>query len=327
MNTPGAISVVDPVGKAFDWTLQVLFRPLDPGKWFTIGFCAWLAFLGEGGGGGGGFHFPGGGGQGGHGVGGDFRAQWEEFHRYLISNLYWIIPVVLAVIFISIALMVIFTWLSSRGKFMFLHCVAQNKAQARWPWSQYRPLGDSLFRFRLVLALICLAAILPFVCLSAFAVFRMVMHSKADLGLVMLVIGSLLLVFVFAVACWLVKRIVEDFLVPIMYQRGILWREGWHETMALISGNLGIFVLYFLFRIVLGIATGVMVLTVILITCCIAGCLMLIPYIGTVIMLPVLVFYRAYSALFLAQFGPQFDVFANPRLDGTLPSARNPCGE
>ena len=288
---------------------------MDPGKWFTIGFCAWLAFLGESGGGG--VHFPwGGGGQGGHGVGGDFRAQWEEFHRYLIANLYWMIPVAAALIVLSIALMVLFTWLSSRGKFMFLHCVAQNQAEVTWPWNHYGPLGGSLFRFRLVLALLCLTAILPLICLAVFAVFRMVMHSKPDFGLILLTVGSLLLVFVFAVVCWLVKRIVEDFLVPIMYQRGILWREGWSETMALIPRNLGVFVLYFLFRIVLGIATGVMVLMVILITCCIAGCLMLIPYIGTVIMLPVLVFYRAYSALFLAQFGPEFDVFAAPQLDG-----------
>jgi hypothetical protein len=28
---------------------RVLFQPFDLGKWFIIGFCAWLAFLGDGG--------------------------------------------------------------------------------------------------------------------------------------------------------------------------------------------------------------------------------------------------------------------------------------
>jgi len=52
-----------------------------------------------------------------------------------------------------------------------------------------------------------------------------------------------------------------------------------------------------------------MVLIVVLMTCCIAGCFMAIPYLGTVLLLPVLIFYRAYSLHFLAQFGPEYDVF------------------
>lgn len=316
MSAPGSISVVEPVGKALDWTIRVLFRPVDLGKWFTIGFCAWLAFLGESGGG---FNFPSGGGHGGGrgGGAGDFRSELERAQGFLVANLYWIIPVVVVLILLSLALMVLFTWLSSRGKFMFLHCVTQDKAEVIWPWNQYRSIGDSLFRFRLVVALISLVAILPLVCLAAFVGFRMFIHSKADVGLIVLLVGIVLLVFLLAMSCWVVKRSVEDFLVPIMYQRGILWREGCREVLALIVGIPGTFILYFLFRIVLGLATGMIVLVLILCTCCIAGCLMLIPYIGTVLLLPILVFYRAYSAFFLAQFGPHFDVFATPLSGGT----------
>ena len=298
MNAPSSISIIEPVGKAFDWTLQVLFRPLDPGKWFTIGFCAWLAFLGESGGG---FNFPGGGGRG--GGGGDFRSEMERAQDFLVGNLYWIIPVVVVVILVSLALMVLFIWLSSRGKFMFLHCVAQNKAEVSWPWNHYSPLGDSLFRFRLVLALLSVGAILPLVGLAAFLLFKLLMHSKPDFGLIVLLVGIFLCVLLLALTFWLVKRVIEDFLVPVIYQNGILWREGWREVAALVSASPGIFILYFLFQIVLALATGIIVLAVILFTCCIAGCLMLIPYIGTVLLLPMLVFYRAYSAFFLAQFG------------------------
>lgn len=312
MNAPGSISVVEPLGKAFDWMLQVLFRPWDPGKWFTIGFCAWLAFFGESGGGS--FNFPGGGGHGGHGGrGGDFRTELERAQEFVVANLYWIIPVVVVVVLLSIVFMVLFTWLSSRGKFMFLHCVVQNKGEVSAPWKHYGPFGDSLFRFRVVLGLLSLAAILPLLGLAAFALFRLFMHSKPDVGLILLLVVSLLLFFLLAIVFWLVKKIIEDFLVPIMYARGILWREGWRETASLISANLGTFVLYFLFQIVLGLATGIIVLAVILCTCCIAGCLMLIPYIGTVLLLPVLVFYRAYSTFFLAQFGPEYDLFAARR--------------
>ena len=58
---------------------------------------------------------------------------------------------------------------------------------------------------------------------------------------------------------------------------------------------------------------ALLVLTLVVVTCCIAGCLMMIPYIGTVLLLPILVFSRAYSLHFLAQFGPRFDAFAVQR--------------
>ena len=37
---------------------------------------------------------------------------------------------------------------------------------------------------------------------------------------------------------------------------------------------------------------------------------MVIPYVGTVLLLPLGVFNRAYSLHYLAQYGPEFDVFA-----------------
>ena len=37
------------MSQAIDRRKRLLFRPFDLGKWFTIGFCAWLAQLGEAG--------------------------------------------------------------------------------------------------------------------------------------------------------------------------------------------------------------------------------------------------------------------------------------
>ena len=50
---PPMVSVIDPIGPAFEEVKTILFKPFDLGKWFVIGFCAWLAFLGSGGPGGG----------------------------------------------------------------------------------------------------------------------------------------------------------------------------------------------------------------------------------------------------------------------------------
>ena len=42
------MSVTLPVGQAMDRVKKVLFQPFDLARWFAIGFCAWLAYLGEG---------------------------------------------------------------------------------------------------------------------------------------------------------------------------------------------------------------------------------------------------------------------------------------
>ena len=55
MTTPSReISVVEPISPALEHVKRMLFQPFDLGKWFVIGFCAWLAYLGEAGGGSGG---------------------------------------------------------------------------------------------------------------------------------------------------------------------------------------------------------------------------------------------------------------------------------
>jgi len=48
-------------------------------------------------------------------------------------------------------------------------------------------------------------------------------------------------------------------------------------------------------HITLALAIGVLVLTAVLMTCCIFGCLAAIPYLGTVLLLAIFVFRRSYS--------------------------------
>jgi hypothetical protein len=76
----------------------------------------------------------------------------------------------------------------------------------------------------------------------------------------------------------------------------------------LLSSHAGRFILYFLFSIVLAMAIGLMVVLVMIVTCCFC-CWMLLPYAGTVLLLPVLMFKRCYSLYFLAQLGREYDVF------------------
>lgn len=305
------ISVTAPLTQAIDRVKRVLFQPFDLGKWFVIGFCAWLAQLGESGGGGGGGNFnPGAGNHNGNGL----AQQFDHAKEYAMSNLYWIIPVAVAVLLLCVAFGLLFTWLNSRGKFMFLHCVALNKAEVALPWNKFAREANSLFWFRVVLGLIALVLILPVVGLGVFVGIATFGHGDitpggvAGFAGVVLVFAAVMLVFL------LIRKFTMDFVVPIMFVRGGTCREGWAALRQLMAGNPGNMLIYLLFQILIHLVAGMLVLAVTVVTCC-CCCLLLVPYISTVILLPVFVFHRAYSAYYIAQFGPEFDVF---REEGSL---------
>lgn len=299
------ISVTAPLTQAIDRVKLVLFQPFDLGKWFIIGFCAWLAQLGEGGGGG---NFnPG----GGNHHGGNLNHEFEQAKDFVMSNLYWIIPVAVGVVLLCVVLGLLFTWLNSRGKFMFLHCVALNKAEVAVPWTKFSRQANSLFWFRIVLGLIAMVIILPLIAVGV--VIGIATFARGDVRVagVAGLAGVVLLFFAVALVFFLIRKFTMDFVVPIMFVRGCTCREGWGILRRLMSANVGNILLYLLFQIVIAMVTGMLVLAVMIVTCC-CCCLLLLPYVSTVILLPVFVFHRAYSAHYLAQFGRGFDVFVLP---------------
>jgi hypothetical protein len=311
---PNRVSVIDPVTPAIDRVKLILFKPFDLRKWFVIGFCAWLAYLGGGGGGGG----------GGRGGGPPYNVphkqnqateqikQGVETAKYYVSNnLYWIIPVTVAVVVLVILIGLLIAWLNSRGRFMFLHCVATNKAEVSIPWHKFRKQGNSLFLFRIVLGIISLVVVV--VPVIGIIVLGIMMVSGSAPGIVsipgIIILG--LIIFILSILLFLVKKFTFDFVVPIMFLRMASCTACWREFMIILSANKLRFALYLLFQIVIVFVIGAIKMIGFCIGCCLccASCLLLIPYIGTVILLPVLVFERAYSLCYLQQFGPEFDVF------------------
>lgn len=297
------ISVIEPVGGAIGKLNVILFKPFDIGKWFTIGFCAWLAYLGKGG-----FGF-----RGPCGFNRPGSQAYESFHQakdFIVHNLAWVIFIGLFGLIIMITLWLVLAWLRSRGDFMFLHCVAQNKAEVKTPWSKFKEHANSLFLFRIVLHLIGFVAIgLPCIIAGIF-IFLAISGTGSKMALLPISILFFLFVFVLSIAFLLAHKFTTDFVVPIMFLRTASCTAAWREFLSMLSVNKGRFTLYILFQIVIGMAISVIILLAMIVTCCCAACFLVIPYIGTVLMLPLFVFKRAYSVCYLGQFGPSFDVFA-----------------
>jgi hypothetical protein len=311
MPTPQSsqVSVIDPLTPAFDRVKAMLFQPFDLSRWIVIGFAAWLAQLGRHTNGGVGFHSGG-------DAGAHVAAAVRNARDYFVDNLHWMIPAIIVVGFLMLAIFLVLTWLSSRGQFMLLHCVATNRAEAAFPWTRFAQHGNSLFLFRAVLGILSFLLVLPFIFIALWNILQLqpgdprVVIVMVRLGLCVAAIAGVILVYVLA------RKLTLDFVVPIMALQTASCTEGWRKFLSLLFENKVSFLLYILFSIVIALATGAIVVALVILTCCLAGCLLAIPFVGTVLLLPVHIFVRSYSLYYLAQHGPEWDVFAQP---GGLP--------
>jgi len=309
------VSVVEPLTPAIERVKTVLFRPFDIRKWFVIGFCAWLAELGK--------HEGGSGSGGGDGDGKGFQWSGEDIlenmvqavnealatvREFVEANLSWIIPVAILVLVILVGVWLLVTWLSSRGRFMFLHCVAENKGEVVIPWNKFSRHGDSLFAFRVVVGFI-LFVIFVAGLVAGYSSLMRAANRGDEIGVVLTLAAIVLGIFVLSIPLLITKKFTTDFVVPIMFIQTVGCRKAWEQFLPVLLQNKVRFFLYLLFQLVIGFTIIVLLAAVALATCCCACCFFAIPYIGTVALLPILVFERSYSLYYLRQYGPAFDVF------------------
>ena len=327
------ISVTDPLVWAFRRTRWILFEPFDLGKWFVLGFCAWLAYLGQGFGPG--FSGGGNGGGGGHGGGSGF----QDFHHdvvdpvmaWVMAHLPLLILGAVAVLLVGVAVGALLTWLRSRGKFMFLDGVAQNQARVVEPWHRFRAQGNSLFWFKFLLGLITLAAMLLAVGGGAVLAWPDVLAWELGWRAITALVLNSCLFLVMAPVMTVIQWLTEDFVIPAMYIRGVgvieAWRIVWREILAV---HLGPVVLFALMRIVvfmgMAVVVGTFMLAAMCMTCCLACCVFWAPFVGTIPFLPVRVFVRSFTLYFIQQFGESWQAIAAEPSSGPPMPEVEPAG-
>src|SRR5262249_21574074 len=199
----------EPVGRAFQSIGHICFRPFDIGKWFIMGFSAFLAGFVEGG-----FSFPGlnfAGQGGGPGGGGDV----QDVLDWLRGNLTLVLLIALTVLALIIALSALFTWLGSRGQFMFIDNLVRNRGAVVAPWHEFRAEGNSAFWFRFLFNLAVLVALAVVISGAILLAWEDIQAEHfgggAATALVVGIGGALLLALVAAV----VGLFLTDFVVPI----------------------------------------------------------------------------------------------------------------
>ncbi len=301
------VSFLEPLVRAWSRARAMLFGGLDVGGWFVLGFSAWVAGLADGR-------------YGTSGLKMNYKQGEFPFHGFpgvahLITQLQAGAPWIFLAVFGSLVLLavgILLLWLSSRAKFVFLDNVIHRRAAMVDPWNRYGRLGDSLFLWRLVFSaivfLVVLGLVIPVILATGIG---------SHFGWSDLLTGGMLLLLVFAILLIVlpvayVQLLLDDFVVPIMYTRNVSTTAAWGIFLPLFRRELIHFILYGVLVLALWIAVAMGITFLGLATCCVGFLILAIPYINSVILLPVSVTYRAYSVEFLGQFGTEFAAIAAP---------------
>jgi hypothetical protein len=285
------IEIFKPFTEAFELMKKMLFQPFDFKKWIVIGFAAWLANLG-GSGGGGNFNYP------------DKRHEEAQKLNEAISQIpqpILITGICILVCFV-VLLIVLVAWLRARGRFVFVDCIVRNRAAVVEPWKAFRAEGNSFFLFSLVVVFMLIG--LAIVGTFGLALPLIIRGSGSRPGPGLLISFCVFLILLIGLA--IVLAVIAQLMVPIMYRQRCLARHAFRQAIHLVATHPGPILLYVLFLLVLAVAAVVISCVVACATCCIAA----IPYVGTVILLPIPVTLGAFSLLFLRQFGSDYDVWA-----------------
>ena len=285
------IEIFKPFGEAFELMKKILFQPFDLKKWLVVGFTAWLASLGAGAGGN--FNYP---------------SKHDEMHKVneAISQIPHpiLVGAIVLLVVLVLVLVVLCAWLRARGGFMFVDCIVKNRGAVAEPWREFRRQGNSYFLFSLLVGF----GLLLFVGLLSLPLVLAAIKDDNFLRthnvyLISAIAGWILVTILFILA-W---ALVTSFMVPIMYRQRCRAAEGFATAARLIAAYPGEILLYCLFWIVLALGSAMVGCIAACATCCIAA----IPYVGTVILLPLFVLLRSFSLLFIRQFGPDYDVWAS----------------
>jgi len=279
--------------------VAILFRPFQLGKWLTIAFSAWLATLLDRSNLGEVVNFGEDRDSVAHGMG--------DAALSLRESLVWLL-VAGAIFAALLVLFVVLLWVSSRAKFIFLDNVIHDRGRIKEPWTRFTRPGDSLFLW--LLGFSALVLILMIVAVGLL-ILLVGIDAATNLGGALPLGGVIYLVllgFALVIPLLYLYLFLDDFVVPVMIRANLSTSAAWRRLLALVKAYPLEFLFYGLCIFAFYVLVAMAVAAITLLTCCVGGILLTIPYVGTVFLLPVLVLHRIYSLEFLAQFGPEYEL-------------------
>jgi hypothetical protein len=335
------ISVIDAISPAFQHTKQQLLQPFRMAQWAKLALVGLLAGeLSSGGCNGGNFHMPSRSGSG------------QQFVDSGLPNFdpMMLVPLIGLLIVIGTVLWILFLYLSSVMRFVLFDSVIAKRCEIRLYWARRHGAGLRYFVWQLLFLIAMAAGLTILVGIPAALALAAGWLKDPRQHAIPLILGGILLFFVvmsYIVLFLVVHVLTKDFVVPAMALENIGAIKGWRRLWPMLKSEKGSYAGYLGMKIVMALGTAVVVgiisVIVILILlipvggvgvgavlagktagltwnlytitlAVVVGCIVLaiLLYVVSLISVPAIVFFPAYSIYFFASRYPALDAFMHP---------------
>jgi hypothetical protein len=247
------ISAVDAISPAIEHTKQQLFRPFRFGQWTRLAFVGLLA--GELGSGGCNFHVP---------QNFPRTNPQQHFMPSGFPNVDpAILGAVIAVLVISgLVLGIFLLYVSSVMRFVLFDTVIAKECHIRQAWVRRQEPGIKYFWWKLLYMLAMILATVVLVGIPLAFAFALGWLRDPSHHILPLVLGGIVLFFIFLlfiVAATVVYVLTKDFVIPQMAFENIGAIEGWRRLWAMIDAEKGSYAGYIGMKIVMAIGAAIVI--------------------------------------------------------------------
>lgn len=242
------ISAVDTINLAVEHTKLQLFKPFRFGQWTKLAVVGLLA--GELGSGGSSFNFP-------HNPG--THSHVPGLAGINFALLAGLISVIIIAAFV---LGIIFMYISSVMRFILFDSIIAKECRIRLGWMRRQGAGWRYFLWKLFYAFIVILGFLVLFGVPAAFAFAAGWLTEPREHVVPLVLGGVVLFFlllIYLAAVLLIFVMTKDFVVPQMALEDIGAFEAWRRLWPMITAEKGAYAGYIGMKIVMAIAAGIMV--------------------------------------------------------------------
>jgi hypothetical protein len=337
------VSAVDAISPAFQHAKKQLLEPFSISQWAKLAFVGLLAGeLSSSGGCNSNFQLP-------HQTGGISR----NFAAYPFPEFHTGSMIALIVLLAALGLVfgILLLYISSVMRFVLFDSIVEKQCRILPSWRRRTGAGFRYFLWQIVFVIACTVVMGLLFLIPWFIAFSLGWLREPKAHLIPLILGGIFLFFVFAaliIAALVIVVLTKDFVVPQMALENIDAFEGWRRLLYMMNAEKGSYLVYVLMKIVMaigaavviGIAAVIVTLLIMLplggvgVIAVIAGkaagmswnlytitlaavfvvlAVGLLLYVISLISVPAIVFFPAYSLYFLAGRYPRLDMVLRPQ--------------
>jgi hypothetical protein len=346
-------SCVDAIVPAFQHAKKQLLEPFRASQWLKLALVGLFAGeLPSGGCNGGSFQIP-------TRTGGTQRllpSGLPQFHPALYAGS------IVALVVAGFVLLMVLLYVNSVMRFVLFDSVVAKQCEILRGWERRQQEATRFFGWRLLLMAVSIMGLTILIGIPAAIGFAAGWWNQPGQHLVPLILGGIVMFFLlllFIVLLAVVQMLAKDFVVPQMALEGLSVTESWRRLLLMLKAEKGQYAGYVGMKIVMAIGAamifGIVATIVILIVvipvggfgavtvllgkaagltwnaytitlAIVAGCAMvsLLLYAISLISVPAIVFFPAYSIYFLAGRYPLLDALVHPAPSNQTASAQPP---